>query len=203
MKKEEKTELTKERILAAALEEFGEKGYYGASLNNICNAGISKGLLYHNFENKDAVYLACMKQCFDKLTRYLRGQEIGCDMRRYTAARLRFFQENEHEAHMFFEAILQPPAVLEVQINEVKKDFDDLNKEICAKILAAIPLRQGITREDVMEHFALMQRMFNGYFSSPFYNQMGFRDVMQAHEVNLSKFLDFFLYGIARREEKL
>ena len=36
MKKEEKTELTKERILTAAMEEFGEKGYAAAALNNIC-----------------------------------------------------------------------------------------------------------------------------------------------------------------------
>ena len=58
MKKEEKTGLTKERILLAAMEEFGEKGYAAASLNNICAAGIPKGLLYHNYENKDALYLA-------------------------------------------------------------------------------------------------------------------------------------------------
>ena len=203
MKKEEKTELTKERILAAALKEFGEKGYYGASLNTICSAGISKGLLYHNFENKDAVYLACMERCFARLTEYLRSQEIGSDMRRYTDARLHFFQENEYEARMFFEAILQPPAALEAQVKEVKKDFDELNREICSKILETIPLRRGITRDDVMEHFDLMQRMFNGYFSSPSYNQMGFQDVMKAHELNLTKFLDFLLYGIAERRETL
>lgn len=36
------------------MQEFGSKGYRGASLNTICEAGIPKGLLYHNFKNKDA-----------------------------------------------------------------------------------------------------------------------------------------------------
>ena len=59
MKKAEKTELTKKKILHQAMQEFGSKGYRGASLNAICEAGIPKGLLYHNFKNKDALYLAC------------------------------------------------------------------------------------------------------------------------------------------------
>jgi TetR/AcrR family transcriptional regulator len=57
MKKEMKTELTKEKILSAAMKEFGAKGYEGASLNHICETGIAKGLLYHNYENKDALFL--------------------------------------------------------------------------------------------------------------------------------------------------
>ena len=61
MKKEEKTELTKKKILSAALQEFGSNGYRGASLNAICESGTPKGLLYHNFKNKDALYLSCVK----------------------------------------------------------------------------------------------------------------------------------------------
>ena len=75
MKKEEKTELTKERILTAAMEEFGEKGYAAAALNNICAAGIPKGLLYHNYENKDALYLACVKRSFSAA--FLSGKGKG------------------------------------------------------------------------------------------------------------------------------
>ena len=59
MKKEEKTELTKKKILAAALQEFGTNGYRGASLNAICESGIPKGLLYHNFKNKDYAKDVC------------------------------------------------------------------------------------------------------------------------------------------------
>ena len=80
MRKEEKTERTKERILVAAMDEFGSKGYAASSLNNICNAGISKGLLYHNFENKDELFLACVRQCFHSLSEYLKGKNVGTEI---------------------------------------------------------------------------------------------------------------------------
>lgn len=46
------------RILNAALKEFAEKGYKNASTNQIVKeAGISKGLLFHYFNNKRDLYL--------------------------------------------------------------------------------------------------------------------------------------------------
>ncbi len=47
----------KQRIINAALEEFGKHGYDKASTNNIVkNANISKGLLFHYFTNKKTLY---------------------------------------------------------------------------------------------------------------------------------------------------
>ncbi|HAQ06473.1 MAG TPA: TetR family transcriptional regulator [Bacillus bacterium] len=46
-----------ERILNAALKEFAQKGYENASTNEIVkSAGISKGLLFHYFNNKKELY---------------------------------------------------------------------------------------------------------------------------------------------------
>ncbi len=48
----------KDRIINASLEEFAKKGYKNASTNEIViNAGISKGLLFHYFENKKGLFL--------------------------------------------------------------------------------------------------------------------------------------------------
>ena len=190
MKKEEKTGLTKERILLAAMEEFGEKGYAAASLNNICAAGIPKGLLYHNYENKDALYLACVKQSFSILMNCL--QEKGGDggLQEYMEARL------------FFETLLQPPAALSEQITELKKEFDEWNRSLYRRLLSGITLRKGVTQEAAMEYFTLMQSMFNGYFSSPACSGMPFTDIVKAHETKLSVFLDYMLYGMAERGEK-
>lgn len=45
------------RVIDAALDEFAEKDYEAASLNNIiARAGISKGSMYHYFANKEDLY---------------------------------------------------------------------------------------------------------------------------------------------------
>lgn len=50
---------TRERILEAATHVFAEKGYYGATMDDIVAAsGISKGGLYFHFATKEAIFLA-------------------------------------------------------------------------------------------------------------------------------------------------
>ena len=76
MKQSEKTKRTKEKIMAAAMEEFGTKSYDAASLNTMCIENqISKGLIYHNFKNKDQLYLQCVGQCYAQMTEYLQRTE--------------------------------------------------------------------------------------------------------------------------------
>lgn len=199
MKKEIKTEITRERIMEAAMDEFGSKGYSGASLNNICDRGISKGLLYHNFKNKDQLYLACIDRCLKKLIDFLMEKNTNMDIRKYMDARLQFFDQYDKEARLFFETILQPPQKLKEQIQELRKDFDLFNKHIYEKMISEMKLREGVSQRDAMEYFSLMQNMFNGYFSSPVFCEMTFTDVVAAHEQTLSKMLDYMIYGIAER----
>lgn len=73
MKREEKNQQTKRRIMESALAEFSSKGYAGSSINTICAAeAVSKGIVYHYFENKDELFLACVGECFQRLTEYIR-----------------------------------------------------------------------------------------------------------------------------------
>jgi AcrR family transcriptional regulator len=52
-------EKSREKILAAALELFGNKGYDATSIESIAKkAGISKGLIYNYFESKKSILLA-------------------------------------------------------------------------------------------------------------------------------------------------
>lgn len=197
MKQEEKTEHTRKRILEAAMEEFGSKGYAAASLNNICGAGISKGLLYHNFENKDAVYLACVGQCFEKLTACLQDQELGTDLQRYMEVRQRFFRENPQEARLFMETLLQPPAALRNEIEPLRAAFDAMNRSLFCRMLASVPLREGITPETAIGYFTLVQNLFNSYFSGAVNRGEAFSDIMSAHEKGMAQMLDIMLYGIA------
>ncbi|MDR0853446.1 MAG: TetR/AcrR family transcriptional regulator [Clostridiales Family XIII bacterium] len=60
----------RERIIAAAFDEFIVKGYGEASTNNIVQeAGISKGLLFRYFGNKEGLYNFLMIESSSSLTR--------------------------------------------------------------------------------------------------------------------------------------
>lgn len=197
MKKAEKTELTVSKILEAALKEFGANGYAGGTINNICKSGINKGLIYHNFKNKDALYLACLENSCGKLVTLI--EENGCttDQLQYMNLRIHFFKEYPNEAHIFFEAILQPQEELRDRIQKILQPFEEINEKIYRSVVSGITLRDGITEEDAIDYFRQMQRMFNGYFSSAAYRYTALDEKIREHEMNLSKLLDFMLYGIA------
>lgn len=57
----------REQILAAALREFSQNDYESASVNQIIKEShTSKGTFYHYFENKEALYLALLKEAWQK-----------------------------------------------------------------------------------------------------------------------------------------
>ena len=67
----------KERILLSAIEEFGRREYESASTNAIVQrAGVSKGLLFHYYGNKEKLFLACVDYIFSKIWMYI--QERLC-----------------------------------------------------------------------------------------------------------------------------
>lgn len=202
MKQEKKTELTKIRIMKAAIQEFGTKGYAGASLNTICSSdGIPKGLLYHNYSGKDELYLACVADCFADVTEYLRAQNIQYDLEKYMQTRMRYFEEHPHRARIFFEAILQPPIELIDEIQDARKEFVVFNRHIYQSAISRMILREGVTQTDALEYYEIMQEMFNGYFSSPSYAGKSFETVVSDHEESLSKMLNLMLYGIGKKRE--
>lgn len=52
----------RKQLLSVSLDEFITKGFYGTSTRSICHkAGISSGLLFHYFPNKESIYLELVK----------------------------------------------------------------------------------------------------------------------------------------------
>lgn len=58
----QQAEERREQILDAAMRLFGQKGYQGTSIRDIAReVGITEGLIYHYFENKEQLLEACWR----------------------------------------------------------------------------------------------------------------------------------------------
>lgn len=202
MKRSEKTELTVSKIMESAMIEFGTNGYVGGSVNNICKSGINKGLIYHNFKDKDELYIKCLEKSCTTLVNLVYKNDCLSDLLQYMNVRMSFFKEYPNEAHIFFEAILQPQEHLWNSIQEILQPFEEVNEKVYRSVVSSVELRDGITEEEAIGYFRQIQRMFNGYFSSSAYRHMSFDEQVNEHEMNLPKMLDFMLYGIAKGGKK-
>ena len=88
---EEKSPDTLERIQQAALEEFSEKGFLGASLRQIVkNAGVTTGAFYGYFSSKEALFASLVEP------------HAAALMGRFMEAQISFAElpEEEQPAHM-------------------------------------------------------------------------------------------------------
>lgn len=57
--KADKATATRRRLVDVAHELFSERGYEGTSIDDVlARAGVSKGALYHHFDNKEALFEA-------------------------------------------------------------------------------------------------------------------------------------------------
>lgn len=203
MNREEKNQMTRRRIIDSALTEFAEKGYGASSINSVCAVpGISKGIIYHYFDSKDALFLVCVEECFDLLTEYIRANmhpersSIEEQLKNYFSVRLAFFREHPLYQRIFCEAVIMPPTHLKDEIRKKKQDFDIFNVQILEQMLADVTLRPHITQEDVIEFF----RQFQDFINAPPHDSELTQPEFEAREKSCRKALDILLYGVIERK---
>lgn len=63
MSRAQRKEMTRELLLDAAIEVFAQKGYHGASLDDVADAaGFTKGAVYSNFTRKSDLFRALLER---------------------------------------------------------------------------------------------------------------------------------------------
>ncbi|HEM5300220.1 TPA: TetR/AcrR family transcriptional regulator [Streptococcus suis] len=197
MRKEEKTRLRREMIIAAALREFASQGYKGFVINELCKVdGISKGVLYHNFSGKSDLYLACVQESFEKALAIFLGEEGQVpSLAAYMERRHQFYQDFPEHSHIFFEAMIATPKELEAAIAPQKAVFLDLNEQVCQKLLSESKLKEHIDEKKAMVYLRLIQDMFRSYYLTVS-SDSSLTDLVSGYENQLSQVLDMMIYGI-------
>jgi AcrR family transcriptional regulator len=65
---------TRDKIVAAALQEFAEHGQEGARVDRIAaSAGVNKAMIYYHFHSKDNLYIEVVTSFFQNMVRQVRG----------------------------------------------------------------------------------------------------------------------------------
>lgn len=203
MKREEKNALSRQRIIEAAMQEFSAKGYAGASLTTVCaERGISKGIIYHHFKDKDEIYLLCVKECFNALTEYMKKVRDSLDeepeqrLLDYFDARLRFFAENPVYLGIFADAVFNPPKALAAEIAVCRKKFGELNAAVLTEFLNGSELREGLEVSAIVEDFRAYMDFFNLRFKDELENEAPTELLLKKHEERCHRRLEILLHGV-------
>ncbi len=202
MKNELKTKLTQERIIEAALIEFSQKGYKAFGINELCkNHKISKGILYHNFSGKTEIYLACVRESFQKAVSIIRGESGDIpSLVEYVERRHRFSKDFPHHSHVFFEAWMTAPAEIAEEVEKEKAVFEDLNRQVSEKLLTESTLKDHISQEQALDYLTFIQQLFRSYYLAASGSEEA-GSLASQYENDLQKVLHLMIYGIFKDGE--
>lgn len=206
MGREEKNQLTREKILNAALNEFGQKDYFTASTNSICkNHDISKGLLFHHYKTKDELFMACVQQCFDALSKYLEECSLITEgniqdiLSAYMSRRIEFFNCYPDYQRIFYTAVLNTPIHLKNQIDESRQSLNHVNQTFLRKVLQTVELKESVDCEQVIRVIIdygnyIQMKYKDSYITA----EEGQLSVMEEHNREFTQLINMIFYGILK-----
>ena len=131
-------------IVDAAVEEFLEKGYEGASMEGIAKrAGLSKGGLYHHFSGKDEVLIYSVRKLSEPIypifNRAARAASAAEGLNGFIADYLNYWQHHIDVLKFYFQAMVK--AFQDTGISEIF----DYSKEV-------YPLVSGVFARGIEQH---------------------------------------------------
>jgi len=159
------------RIIDAALDEFAEKDYEAASLNNIiARAGISKGSMYHYFANKEDLYFYLinrvleakeifLKKALTELSKPLAEMNFFENLEFQMLASVDFAMQHyrEHQLSVRLQNMAEGP-LKERLFGDLNRAFEDYVKNMVDAAMQAGEIRDDFDRDFVIRilKFTLM-----------------------------------------------
>ncbi len=143
----------RDAILEAAIAEFASKGYHEANTNAIRErAGVSKGLVFHHYGSKAALYMAALERAEAMLGErmssygYPGGGNLFETIADATAAKLRASIELPEAYRLVFGAYVDAPAELAAELRARLASAIAASRETLGRALDATGLAPGTDR---------------------------------------------------------
>ena len=144
------TQSQQDTILERAVEEFGRNGLERAAISEIARrSGISVGVIYKYYENKDALFEACLKRSLEMLKDVLDQAVLGeedlltaCE--KLIRACISFARDHSPYIQMYNALTIRSDEEAAHYANEIEKLTSDTYKRLIAQAV-----EEGLVRKDL------------------------------------------------------
>lgn len=147
------------RILKAATEIFGQQGFFNSKTDQIANqAQVSKGLIFHYFGNKQALYLDAFKYAYHRIYdhmdphKWLDAPGLSAMMTTAVKYELKLQCQFPAEYRLMMQAYTDLPHFPEPLRQQVQQETTAISAEtnhIFRKKIEQLPCRKGLSVDDV------------------------------------------------------
>ncbi len=200
----EKKKQSRRKIVDSALEEFGAVSYIEASMNSICKiGGISKGIIYHYFQDKDQLYLVCLRESVDRLTEYLQQQEYDFmdfekDLWKYIGIRQQFLLDNPNYRNILLYSMSHPPGHLGKEVRGAMEPFEEHDKLFFMRAMDSLNLKEGVDKVEVIDLFSRIFTSFNSEFKNIEAKNLDVAWFFEQRRAQLGRVIQMLLFGVVK-----
>jgi TetR/AcrR family transcriptional regulator len=153
-------EAKRDRIIVAATKEFSEKGYQGASINNLVEGlGISKGSIFHYFTNKNGLFLyifqaavALVRKTLVKVKEETEDLEVFERIRRSLLTGVDFVRGHPHIYRIYLKLLFEREVPFRSELLQAIRLFS-------SEYLGSL-IRKGMERGEIRRDIAPEQVVF-------------------------------------------
>jgi len=185
-----------ERLLAAALTLFAERGFEGASVQEVvATAGVTKGAMYHYFSSKDdllyEIYARVLRMQMERLEK-VAAKELPVEERVHAAAAdvVATTIENLPSTTIFFRSLHQLSEDKQKAVRRERRRYHETFRDMILE-----GQRVGVFRDDVSAELAV-----DYFFGSVHHLPMWWKPRGRLSGVEVGRsFADLFLAGLTTR----
>lgn len=145
---------SRSKILGAAIQEFGKKGYKQGSTNDICKSlQLSKGIIFYHFGSKEQLFLdsvtLCMRE-FDAFMQqhFIKGNTPQEGIRGCCLARKEFFSQHPEYLRIFCDVLYTNDKQSKISNAEYRRAYERHTYDILDHILEGVELNANMSREE-------------------------------------------------------
>lgn len=195
----------KEKLLAAAVPLFAEKGFAAVSIREVAeSAGVNSALISYYFGGKSGLYEAVLNEQFSVITAFL--QSLGAQpltppekIRGYAKAVARAHQREPHLIYLWFREMAEPNSPFRhIIVEKIAMAAQFLRETLLEGV------RLGLFRADVSPEYAVigLAGMMNFFFAArPALSQM-MPHMLLENERYVETMAELFLHSLEKPERR-
>lgn len=195
----------KEKLLAAAVPLFAEKGFAAVSIREVAEAaGVNSALISYYFGGKSGLYEAVLNEQFSVITVFL--QSLGAQpltppekIRGYAKAVARAHQREPHLIYLWFREMAEPSSPFRhIIVEKIAMAAQFLRETLLEGV------RLGLFRADVSPEYAVigLAGMMNFFFAArPALSQM-MPHMLLENEQYVETMAELFLHSLEKTERR-
>ncbi|WP_217588129.1 TetR/AcrR family transcriptional regulator [Lentibacillus saliphilus] len=125
--------MTKEKILDAAVNQFSQHGYQGATMQKIASeVGIKPASIYFFYKNKEDVFTAAFQRLLERhldhmksVFSHVRHKPLVDIFRALIEGSITYHKENAYQTAAYVSLITSPPPKIRQYLHKHMKQFDE------------------------------------------------------------------------------